>query len=41
VEDLADAQAELVKPIKYDFRHHDANGQGVTLWEVSPHIGII
>jgi gamma-glutamyltranspeptidase/glutathione hydrolase len=34
LEDLAECKAEVIEPIKYDFRKDDSD-PGVTLWEVS------
>lgn len=34
LEDLAECTAEVIEPIKYDFRK-DAKDPGLTLWEVS------
>lgn len=36
LEDLAQCEAEVIQPIKYDYRARDAGGDGVTLWEVRP-----
>jgi gamma-glutamyltranspeptidase/glutathione hydrolase len=36
LEDLAENDAEVIKPIKYDFKVGKAGDKGVTLWEVSP-----
>lgn len=36
LEDLANHTAEIVEPIKYDFRHGEAAEEGVTLWETAP-----
>lgn len=35
LEDLAENDAEVIKPIKYDFKVGKAGDKGVTLWEVS------
>lgn len=34
LEDLAETTAEVIQPIKYDFRK-DAKDDGITMWEVS------
>ncbi len=34
--DLAECDAEVIEPIKYDFKHTHGPDSGVTLWEVSP-----
>ncbi|RXK40572.1 gamma-glutamyltransferase [Tremella mesenterica] len=36
LEDLAECEAEVVQPIKYDFRVGKAGDSGVTLWECPP-----
>ncbi|KAK8853432.1 gamma-glutamyltransferase [Kwoniella newhampshirensis] len=36
LEDLAECDAEVVEPIKYDFKVGDAGDQGVSLWECPP-----
>lgn len=36
LEDLAACDAEVIEPIKYDFKVGEAGDQGVSLWEVSP-----
>jgi hypothetical protein len=35
LEDLAECDAEVIEPIKYDFKVGEAGDQGVSLWEVS------
>jgi gamma-glutamyltranspeptidase/glutathione hydrolase len=35
LEDLASCEAEVIQPIKYDFKVGDAGDKGVSLWEVS------
>ena len=35
LEDLAECDAEVIEPIKYDFKVGAAGDEGVTLWEVS------
>jgi gamma-glutamyltranspeptidase/glutathione hydrolase len=35
LEDLATCDAEVITPIKYDFKVGTAGDDGVTLWEVS------
>ena len=35
-EDMAECEANVIKPIKYDFKVGHAGDQGVTLWEVGP-----
>ena len=35
MEDLAECEAEVIQPIKYDFRAGEAGKSGVSLWEVS------
>jgi len=35
LEDLAECDAEVIQPIKYDFKVGHAGDEGVTLWEVS------
>jgi hypothetical protein len=35
LEDLASCEAEVITPIKYDFKVGTAGDDGVTLWEVS------
>ena len=37
LEDLAECDAEVIKPIKYDYRAGKNGDEGVTLWEVSIH----
>lgn len=34
LDDLASCEAEIIQPIKYDFRVGQAGDEGVTLWEV-------
>lgn len=34
LEDLAECDAEVIEPIKYDFKHTHGPESGVTLWEV-------
>ena len=34
LEDLAECDAEVIQPIKYDFKVGQAGDEGVTLWEV-------
>lgn len=34
LEDLAECDAEVIEPIKYDFRVSKDGDKGVTLWEV-------
>ena len=34
LEDLAECDAEVIEPIKYDFKHTHGPDTGVTLWEV-------
>jgi hypothetical protein len=34
LEDLATCEAEVITPIKYDFKVGTAGDDGVTLWEV-------
>ncbi|WWC91941.1 gamma-glutamyltransferase [Kwoniella dendrophila CBS 6074] len=36
LEDLAECDAEVIQPIKYDFKVGDAGDQGVSLWECPP-----
>ncbi|WWC64826.1 gamma-glutamyltransferase [Kwoniella dejecticola CBS 10117] len=36
LEDLAEADAEVIQPIKYDFKVGEAADQGVSLWECPP-----
>nr|XP_019010549.1 gamma-glutamyltransferase [Kwoniella pini CBS 10737]OCF49330.1 gamma-glutamyltransferase [Kwoniella pini CBS 10737] len=36
LEDLAEADAEVIQPIKYDFKVGEAGDQGVSLWECPP-----
>ncbi|WWD19860.1 gamma-glutamyltransferase [Kwoniella shandongensis] len=36
LEDLAECDAEVVEPIKYDFKVGEAGDQGVSLWECPP-----
>jgi hypothetical protein len=35
LEDLAGCDAEVIQPIKYDFKVGEAGDEGVSLWEVS------
>lgn len=35
LEDLENCQAEVIQPIKYDFKVGEAGDKGVSLWEVS------
>lgn len=35
LEDLAACEAEVIQPIKYDFKVGQAGDKGVSLWEVS------
>lgn len=35
LEDLAGCEAEVITPIKYDFKVGTAGDEGVSLWEVS------
>lgn len=34
VEDLAECQADVIQPIKYDYKVGQTGDKGVTLWEV-------
>ncbi len=34
MEDLAQCEAEVIQPIKYDFKVGEAGDKGVSLWEV-------
>ena len=34
LEDLAECEAEVIEPIKYEFKHTHGPDSGVTLWEV-------
>lgn len=34
LEDLASCDADVIQPIKYDFKVGHAGDEGVTLWEV-------
>ncbi|GFZ50997.1 LOW QUALITY PROTEIN: hypothetical protein JCM24511_08755 [Saitozyma sp. JCM 24511] len=36
LEDLAECDAEVIEPIKYDFKVGEAGDQGVSLWECPP-----
>ncbi|KAK6909136.1 gamma-glutamyltransferase [Kwoniella mangroviensis CBS 8507] len=36
LDDLAECDAEVIQPIKYDFKVGDAGDQGVSLWECPP-----
>ena len=35
LEDLAECDAEVIQPIKYDYKQTDGPNSGVTLWEVN------